>query len=77
MDRESDLEIVSQAGSVAEGREKMAQGSIDTAIVDIPLPDDGAPDLAMVACEQGEARWTRTVKERHHEGHRPRHVRLT
>ena len=45
MDREEDLQVVSQAGSVAEGREKMAQGGIDTAIVDIPLPDEGASDL--------------------------------
>ena len=45
MDREPDLEVVSQAGSVAQGREKMAQGGIDAAIVDIPLPDDGAADL--------------------------------
>ncbi len=43
--QEEDLEVVSQAGSVAEGREKMAQGGIDTAIVDIPLPDEGAEDL--------------------------------
>ncbi len=26
MDREDDLEVVAQAGSVAEGREKMAEG---------------------------------------------------
>ena len=45
IDQEEDLEVVSQAGSVAEGREKMAQGGIDTAIVDIPLPDEGAPEL--------------------------------
>lgn len=45
MDREDDLEVVSQAGSVAEGRKKMADGGIDTAIVDIPLPDDGASEL--------------------------------
>ena len=45
MDREPDLEVVSQAGSVAEGRQKMAQGGIDAAIVDIPLPDDGAAEL--------------------------------
>ncbi len=43
--REEDLEVVSQARSVAEGREKMAQGGIDTAIVDIPLPDEGAAEL--------------------------------
>ena len=45
MDQEEDLEVVSQAGSVAEGRGNMAEGGIDTAIVDIPLPDDGASEL--------------------------------
>jgi len=45
MDREEDLEVVSQATSVAEGREKMAEGGIDAAIVDIPLPDEGAEEL--------------------------------
>jgi DNA-binding NarL/FixJ family response regulator len=30
---------------VAEGREKMARGGIDAAIVDIPLPDEGAEEL--------------------------------
>ena len=39
------MEIVSQAGSVAEGRENMAQGGIDTAIVDVPLPDEGAAEM--------------------------------
>ena len=39
------MEVVSQAGSVAEGRQKMAEGGIDAAIVDIPLPDDGAAEL--------------------------------
>jgi DNA-binding NarL/FixJ family response regulator len=45
MDQEADMEVVSQAGSVAGGREKMAEGGIDAAIVNIPLPDEGAPDL--------------------------------
>ena len=45
MDQEPDLEVVSQAGSVAEGRQKMAEGGIDAAIVNIPLPDDGAAEL--------------------------------
>jgi DNA-binding NarL/FixJ family response regulator len=45
MDREQDLEVVSQAGSVKEGREKMAEGGIDAAIVDIPLPDEGAAEM--------------------------------
>ena len=45
MDRKQDLEVVSQAGSVAEGRQRMAEGGIDTAIVDVPLPDEGAKEL--------------------------------
>src|SRR3712207_9561686 len=45
MDREADLEVVSQAGSVAGGRQRMAEGGIDAAIVDIPLPDEGAAEL--------------------------------
>jgi len=45
MDQEPDLEVVAQGGSVAEGREKMAEGGIDAAIVDIPLPDEGAEEI--------------------------------
>jgi DNA-binding NarL/FixJ family response regulator len=45
MDLEDDLHVVLQAGSVAEGRERMAEGGIDAAIVDIPLPDEGAPEM--------------------------------
>jgi DNA-binding NarL/FixJ family response regulator len=45
IDQEPDLEVVSQAGSVADGRRRMAQGGIDAAIVDIPLPDEGAPEM--------------------------------
>src|SRR3712207_5567166 len=45
MDQEEDLEVVSQAGSVEEGREKMAEGGIDAAIVNIPLPDEGAAEM--------------------------------
>jgi DNA-binding NarL/FixJ family response regulator len=44
MDRESDM-VISQAGSVQEGRQRMAAGGIDAAIVDIPLPDEGAAEL--------------------------------
>ncbi len=40
-DQEPDLEVVSQASSAAEGRQKMAQGGIDAAIVNIPLPYEG------------------------------------
>ncbi len=45
MDRRPDLEVVAQARSVAEGREKMAEGGIDAALADIPLPDEGAEEL--------------------------------
>jgi two-component system response regulator DevR len=45
MDQEQDLEVVSQAGSVAQGRERVADGGIDAAIVDMPLPDEGAAEL--------------------------------
>jgi DNA-binding NarL/FixJ family response regulator len=45
IDQEPDLAVVAQGGSVAEGRQKMAEGGIDAAIVDIPLPDEGAPEM--------------------------------
>ena len=45
LDQEPDLEVVAQGGSVAEGRRRMAEGGIDAAIVDIPLPDEGAPEM--------------------------------
>ena len=45
IDQEPDLAVVAQGGSVAEGRQRMAQGGIDAAIVDIPLPDEGAPEM--------------------------------
>jgi two-component system response regulator DesR len=45
MDQEKDLEVVSQAGSVAEGRERMAERGINAAIVDIPMPEEGASEL--------------------------------
>ena len=45
LEQRSDLKVVAQAGSVAEGREKMAEGGIDAAIVDIPLPDEGAAEI--------------------------------
>jgi DNA-binding NarL/FixJ family response regulator len=45
MDQEPDLEVVSQAGSVREGRERMAEGGIDAVTVNVPLPDEGAPEM--------------------------------
>jgi DNA-binding NarL/FixJ family response regulator len=43
--QEADVEVVSQAGSVAEGREKIAQCGKDTAIVDVPLPDEEVAEM--------------------------------
>ena len=45
MDQEANMEVVSQAGSVAEGTEKMAQCGRNTATVDIPLPDEDAAEM--------------------------------
>ena len=50
MDREPDLKVVSQGASVAEGRKRMAEGGIDAAIVDIPLPDEGATEFIGELC---------------------------
>jgi two-component system response regulator DevR len=51
MDKEADLEVVAQAASVAEARRRMADGGIDAAIVDIPLPDEGAAEMVRDLCE--------------------------
>jgi DNA-binding NarL/FixJ family response regulator len=45
IDQEPDLEVVAHGSSVAEGRQRMAEGGIDAAIVDIPLPDEGAAEM--------------------------------
>ena len=45
MNQEEDLRVVAQADSVAGGRQRMAEGGIDAAIVNIPLPDEGAAEL--------------------------------
>lgn len=45
MDREPDLEVVAQVGTVAEGRKKMIEGGIDAAVVDVPLPDEYGVEL--------------------------------
>ena len=45
IDREADLEVEAQGGSVREGREKMAQGGIDAAVVSVPLPDESAVEM--------------------------------
>ena len=43
--KEPDLKVVAEAASVAEARQKMADGGIDAALVDIPLPDEGAAEM--------------------------------
>ena len=45
MNQEPDLKVVAQGASVAEGRQRMAESGIDAAIVDIPLPDEGAAEM--------------------------------
>ena len=45
LDREPDLEVMAQAGSVSEGRRWMAEGGMDAAIVDVPLPDEYGLEL--------------------------------
>ncbi len=45
MEREEDMGSVAQAGSVGEGREKMAEGRLDAAVVSVPLPDEGAAEM--------------------------------
>lgn len=45
MNREPDLEVVAQVGTVAEGRRRLTEGGIDIAIVDVPLPDEYGIEL--------------------------------
>jgi DNA-binding NarL/FixJ family response regulator len=51
MNREPGLEVIAQDASVAEGRERMTEGGIDAAIVNMPLPDEGAPEFVKELCE--------------------------
>jgi CheY-like chemotaxis protein len=43
--REPDLEVVAQAGSLAQAREVLVDGHIDVAVVDLSLPDGDGRDL--------------------------------
>lgn len=45
LNQEPDLEVTSEVGTVAEGRQKMVEGGIDAAIVDVPLPDEYGVEL--------------------------------
>jgi DNA-binding NarL/FixJ family response regulator len=42
---EPDLEVVAQAGSLAEAREALLEGSLDVAVIDLVLPDGDGSDL--------------------------------
>lgn len=43
--RESDLEVVAQAGSLAEARSHAAKTGFDVAVLDLGLPDGNGADL--------------------------------
>ncbi len=45
LDRQADLEVVAQAGSVAEARSHAAAVRFDVAVLDIGLPDGNGADL--------------------------------
>ena len=45
MESETNMGSVAQAGSVREGREKMAEGGLDAAVVSVPLPDEGPAEM--------------------------------
>jgi DNA-binding NarL/FixJ family response regulator len=45
IDREADLSVVAEAGSLAEARSRLASREIDIAVVDIDLPDGSGLDF--------------------------------
>ena len=44
-DEESDLEVVAQAGSLAEARAALLDGHLDVAVLDLGLPDGDGSEL--------------------------------
>ena len=42
---EPDLEVVAQAGSLAEARQALLEGRLDVALLDLALPDGDGSDL--------------------------------
>ena len=42
---EPDLEVVAQAGSLAEARQALLEGRLDVAVLDLALPDGDGSDL--------------------------------
>jgi DNA-binding NarL/FixJ family response regulator len=45
VDREADLEVVAQAGSLEEARARISPGGCDVAVLDMGLPDGVGSDL--------------------------------
>ena len=45
LSHEADLEVVAQAGSLAEAREALADGRLDVAVLDLALPDGEGTEL--------------------------------
>jgi DNA-binding NarL/FixJ family response regulator len=45
VDREPDMEVVAQAGSLVEARSRFAPGGCDVAVLDMALPDGYGSDL--------------------------------
>jgi DNA-binding NarL/FixJ family response regulator len=43
--REPDIEVVAQAGSLAQAREALLDGHVDVAVLDLALPDGDGSDL--------------------------------
>ena len=48
LDRQPDIELLAQAGSLAEGREQAARFEFDVVILDLGLPDGSGADLIAV-----------------------------
>jgi len=51
VDREADLEVVAQAGSLGEARARIASEGCDVAVLDMGLPDGVGSDLIAVLRE--------------------------
>ena len=45
LSHEPDLEVVAQAGSLAEARQALLEGRLDVAVLDLALPDGDGSDL--------------------------------
>jgi DNA-binding NarL/FixJ family response regulator len=43
--KDPDLEVVAQAGSLAQAREALEEGSLDVVVLDLALPDGNGSDL--------------------------------